>query len=103
MFKRVHREWGYWIELCRFKRFCIKILCFKDRAHISMQRHTFRNEIWFCFDGTGMMHPGEVEFGMFDSKLIRKNEWHQFRSWTASTILEIQYGSDVREDDIERV
>lgn len=53
--------------------------------------------------GIGLLLPGEKELDSFEGVLIKRGEWHQFMAWTDCLILEIQFGSDVREDDIERV
>lgn len=46
-----------------------------------------------------------VSMEMFDSILIRPNSWHQFITPFNSgcRVLEIQYGWNVMESDIERV
>lgn len=48
-------------------------------------------------------YMGNME--MFDSALVEPNAWHQFITpfHRGCNVLEIQYGEDVREDDIERV
>lgn len=68
-----------------------------------MQRHSFRTELWYVLSGIGAYYPGGSGKEMFDGFIIRKNEWHQFVAHTDCLILEIQFGSDVNENDIERV
>lgn len=49
------------------------------------------------------MHRYEVWFGVEMFAFIRPQQWHTFSSEVACAILEVQFGKDVREDDIERV
>lgn len=106
MFKMVERKWGIYIELFRCKKLCIKILKFNPKSKISLQRHKFRNEWWICLSGWGEMTNGVTSWFMYsmDSVLIKKNSWHQFISKKDKAIfIEVQYGTDVRESDIERL
>lgn len=107
MLKRVDRPWGYWKEVFRCKWFCIKLLHFNKLGKISMQRHNFRYEWWLILDGWGMMvwEIGSMDVNTFEHFLIKKRKWHRFFAPynREVKILEIQFGSDVRESDIERL
>lgn len=88
MFKRVAKSWGHYTDIFRSKYLCVKILTFLPNKHLSVQRHFHRYEVWI----------GRDVF-MF----IRPNQWHTFASEDGCSVLEFQFGTDVREDDIERV
>jgi mannose-6-phosphate isomerase-like protein (cupin superfamily) len=90
MFKRVERKWGVYTELFRCKYLCIKVITFKPRSFMNMQRHQFRHEVWLGGDGM---------------RWIKPNSWHAHANVTddPSSFLEIQFGRDVRESDIERL
>lgn len=87
---RVERQWGHYTELLRIKFLCIKVLTFNPRSRLSMQRHFKRWELWL---GVGYFF------------WFRRTKWHQFVNDCDETtrFIEIQYGWDVRETDIERI
>jgi hypothetical protein len=97
MLKKVNRQWGYWIELWRSKRFCVKILAINPMSFMSLQRHKQRNEVLIKISG----HPQNGSKLKMVS-MIKKNQLHRLSSITKSYILEIQYGENVSEEDIER-
>jgi mannose-6-phosphate isomerase-like protein (cupin superfamily) len=81
--KTVARSWGSYTELFRCRWLCVKILSFIGGSQMSAQRHSDRSELWLW--------------------LIKPKQWHTFKSPVDCKILEIQFGKNVREDDIERV
>lgn len=83
----------------------------------SMQRHFFRSEIWFILSGSVAVMYKDAEStgdrcpvltwrsGKRTNRMVNipTGKWHQFFGLYPSKVLEIQYGSDVRESDIERL
>ena len=79
---------------------------------LSMQRHQDRAEHWFISEGTATVYnldsSTDVDllgvYQKFDSLHIRKTEWHQLCNETDKPlkIVEIQYGDNCVEEDIER-
>ena len=72
---------------------------------MSIQKHEFRSEFWINLNGFGILTVENMPRFMSFLKhtLINKGDWHTFYTLgDICTILEIQYGSDVRESDIER-
>jgi mannose-6-phosphate isomerase-like protein (cupin superfamily) len=77
-----------------------------------MQRHKDRAEHWFVAEGKATVYSlnrsTDVElmgvYNKFDSLHISKTEWHQLCNETDDPlkIVEIQYGDNCIEDDIER-
>lgn len=90
MLTRVERAWGHYTELMRCRFLCIKVLTFSPQSRLSMQRHFHRSEIWL---------------GKMGCFWFRCKQWHQFRNDLDEVLrfIEIQYGWDVRESDIERL
>lgn len=116
MFKKVERQWGNYIDIIRCRWLCIKIMNVKFMCRSSMQRHFHRSEFWFILSGSvQVLYRDSAVTGKFSpvltwkkgkrtrkSVLIPQGLWHQFFGIYPAKILEIQYGSDVRESDIER-
>ena len=72
---------------------------------ISYQRHFHRNEYWTIIDGEGeIIIDGEkrtVKRG--DTAVIKKLQFHTLKATTRLTIIEVQIGDILSEDDIERI
>ena len=78
-----------------------------------MQRHKERAEHWFVSEGEASVYTLNVstdaelrgKYNKFQSLHIGTNEWHQLCNETSEPlkVVEIQYGSNCIEDDIERV
>ena len=112
--KQTERPWGYYRvihnELNVVK---VKELVVFPGERLSMQRHQNRAEHWFITKGVATVYTinGSTtdyellgEYKMFDNLHIDKNEWHMLANeeHTPLKIIEIQYGTDCSEDDIER-
>ena len=78
-----------------------------------MQRHFNRSEHWFITKGIATVYTIDDnstdyeclgEYKMFDNLHITKGEWHQLANEqdTPLKIVEIQYGTECSEDDIDR-
>ncbi len=103
------RRWGEYrvIDTVEFDDgFCAltKQLTLKPGACLSYQRHTYREEVWTFIDGEGeIVLDGErrpVRRG--DVIRISKGQWHTLRADTRLTFIEVQEGSNLVEEDIER-
>ena len=72
---------------------------------ISYQRHFHRDEYWTIIDGEGeIIIDGEkrtVKRG--DTAIIKKLQLHTLKAITRLTIIEVQIGEILSEDDIERI
>ena len=103
---RNFRPWGFFETLSVGPRFQVKLLHVKPGAKLSMQRHHHRSEHWVVVHGTAKVVIGENE------KLVRENEsvyivatqWHRLENpgKVPVEIIEVQIGSYLGEDDIER-
>ena len=110
---KTERAWGYYRVLHeQGKDVKVKELTVDPGKCLSMQRHKDRGEHWFVSEGTATVYTlnrsTDVEligtFNKFENLHIGKTEWHQLCNETESPlkIVEIQYGDNCIEDDIER-
>lgn len=107
------RPWGYYRVLHENNnQVKVKELTVDPGQCLSMQRHQQRAEHWFIADGVAEVYTinrsTDAELlGIFhkhQSLHIAKTEWHQLcnPSEKPLKIIEIQYGVDCKEEDIER-
>ncbi len=110
---KTDRPWGYYRVLHENgKEVKVKELTVDPGRCLSMQKHEKRAEHWFIAEGTAEVYTlnrsTDAELlGIFhkhQSLHIKKSEWHQIcnPSNVPLKIVEIQYGSDCVEEDIER-
>ena len=107
------RPWGYYKVLHQVgAEVKLKELTVEPGKSLSMQKHKQRAEFWFVSEGEASVYTlnrktdSELvgKFTQFDHTWIANNEWHQLVNETSEPlrIIEIQYGSDCSEEDIER-
>ena len=103
------RRWGTYkvIDNVQFDDgFCAltKQLTLNPGCSISYQRHSCRDEIWTFINGEGeIVIDGErnmVKRG--DVYIINRGQMHALRATTPLTFIEVQKGSNLVEEDIER-
>jgi D-beta-D-heptose 7-phosphate kinase/D-beta-D-heptose 1-phosphate adenosyltransferase len=109
---KTERPWGYYRVLHDVPGTKVKELTVMPGQQLSMQRHRNRAEHWHVSEGTatvyGINKKNEQELlGTFDSHKhvhIDCDIWHQLCNETdfLLKIIEIQYGSNCVEEDIER-
>jgi D-beta-D-heptose 7-phosphate kinase/D-beta-D-heptose 1-phosphate adenosyltransferase len=110
---KTDRVWGYYRVLHeQGQEVKLKELTVDPGKCLSMQRHKDRAEHWFVAEGTASVYSlnrsTDVElvgtYQKFESLHISKTEWHQLCNEASSPlkIIEIQYGDNCIEDDIER-
>ncbi len=103
------RRWGSYrvLDYQSFeggRKSLVKELYVKENHHISYQKHEHRREIWtlssgcgkFCLDGVETL----VQEG--DVLQIEAGQKHSMFATTPCTIIEVQMGKEVSEDDIQR-
>jgi len=106
------RPWGYYRILHDVPGCKVKELTIEPGQSLSMQRHFKRNEYWLVTHGmchvNSMMPNGyylpTTIMNEHHSKHIPKGDWHQLINPHAipCRIVEIQYGEECIEEDIER-
>ena len=106
------RPWGYYRVLHEVPGMKVKELTVMPGQHLSMQRHQDRAEHWHVSSGTATVYTinrkSDQEplgtFGQHQHIHINRYEWHQLCNETDQPlkIVEIQYGPNCTEEDIER-
>jgi len=101
------RDWGYYRVLHQNgSTVKLKELVVDPGQSLSMQKHRNRSELWFVSEGIALLKTLEdaIIYRQFDTISIPSGSWHQLANETDSPlkIIEIQYGEDCIEEDIER-
>ena len=110
---KTKRTWGYYRVLHEDgQQVKVKELTVNPGQRLSMQRHTDRAEHWFVSQGTATVNTLNTksdvellgEFDQFQHIHIDRTEWHQLCNLTEEPlkVVEIQYGLNCVEEDIER-
>jgi cytidyltransferase-like protein len=111
---RTDRAWGYYRVLHEVGGHVkLKELTVNPKTCLSMQRHEKRAEFWSVAEGVATVytvdpHSTDRELASsparHQSTWIRLNEWHQLCNETNEPLklIEIQYGENCVEEDIER-
>jgi D-beta-D-heptose 7-phosphate kinase/D-beta-D-heptose 1-phosphate adenosyltransferase len=111
---KTERPWGYYRVLHEpNKNVKLKELTVEPGKSLSMQKHKDRSEFWFVSEGTATVYTvnrsTDTEMvGMFKEHQhiwIPSNSWHQLCNETDRPLklIEIQYGEQCIERDIERL
>jgi cytidyltransferase-like protein len=106
------RDWGYYRILHDVTGCKVKELTVEPGQRLSMQKHFKRNEFWLVSEGTcdviSMMNNGyqlpSKTLVKHSSYNILTGDWHQLINPydVPCRIVEIQYGQECVEEDIER-
>jgi D-beta-D-heptose 7-phosphate kinase/D-beta-D-heptose 1-phosphate adenosyltransferase len=110
---KTERQWGYYRVLHEIeKNVKVKELTVDPGKSLSMQRHNNRLELWFVAEGTATVYTinsssDEELDGVYEKFCnihIAANQWHRLTNKTDKPlkIIEIQYGEECIEEDIER-
>jgi mannose-1-phosphate guanylyltransferase/mannose-6-phosphate isomerase len=104
--RRVYRPWGYYESVDAGARFQVKRLMVKPGQALSLQRHRMRAEHWVVVSGTARVTRGEESFELAEnqSTFIPLGAKHRLENPGREPlfIVEVQSGSYLGEDDIER-
>jgi cytidyltransferase-like protein len=106
------RPWGYYRVLHEVSGTKVKELTVNPGEKLSMQRHQHRSEYWIVTEGVAVvnreMNSGytlpSVILEKHDNFCIEVGVWHQLSNpySVPCKIVEIQYGENCSEEDIER-
>ena len=106
------RIWGSFYNLFEEDQVKVKELVVDPGKGMSFQKHFKRNEIWLVSKGSCIVNyskdnPGnkeKIQLNKFDHYLVPVGEWHQITNpfKEICRLIEIQYGDECVEDDIER-
>jgi cytidyltransferase-like protein len=109
---KTERRWGYYRVLHDVPGVKVKELTVDPGKSLSMQRHQMRAEYWLVSEGQAVINratPLDFELptailNKHDQLHVAKQEWHQLTNPYNHPlkIVEIQYGEQCVEEDIER-
>jgi mannose-6-phosphate isomerase len=101
------RPWGSFTILDEGEGYKVKKLVFKPGKRLSLQYHNHRKEFWSVVEGTALVTCGDVikEFTKGETAIIPQGAVHRLENRTNSqvTIIEVQNGDYLGEDDIIRL
>ena len=109
---KTERQWGYYRVLHEVPGLKVKELTVNPGCSLSMQRHSLRAEYWIVSEGQATVNRATpLDFELppallekHDQLHVAIQEWHQLTNPYEHPlkIVEIQYGEQCIEEDIER-
>ena len=106
------RLWGSFYNLFEEDQVKVKELVVARGKGMSFQKHFKRSEIWMVSKGSCIVNYSKgdpenkqkIQLNKFDHYLVPVGEWHQITNPFKETchLIEIQYGDECVEEDIER-
>jgi cytidyltransferase-like protein len=103
---KTERQWGYYRVLHEAPGMKVKELTVNPGKSLSMQRHFKRSEYWVVEEGACDVAGEDKLISLRTHETIDSpvNSWHQLINPfdKPCKIVEIQYGKDCQEEDIER-
>ena len=110
---KTQRTWGYYRVLHEVgPNTKLKELTVAPKTCLSMQRHEQRAEFWFVAEGEAAVYTLDnssdqdlvATLRQHDSLFIKRDQWHMLCNETDTPLklIEIQYGDNCVEEDIER-
>ncbi len=105
--KRMHRPWGYYESIDMGERFQVKRIVVIPGGVLSLQRHRHRAEHWVVVRGTAEVTIGEAVKAVHENEsvYIPIGSVHRLANQgkIPLELIEVQTGSYLGEDDIERL
>jgi cytidyltransferase-like protein len=107
---KTNRGWGYYRVLHEVSGTKVKELTVNPGSSLSMQKHFKRNEYWIVSEGKCMLEQNvdgkesHKQLHKHQTVLIEKQSWHRLYNPFSEPcrIVEVQYGENCEEEDIER-
>ena len=100
------RPWGGFQTIQEGTGYKVKRLVVEPGARLSLQRHRYRAESWIVVSGSPrMIVSGRARRGRArDAVAVPRGAWHRIENpgRIPALIIEVQHGSYLGEDDIER-
>ena len=104
--KKIYRPWGFYESIIEENRWQVKIINVKPGEKLSLQRHQHRSEHWIVVSGTAKVEIDQELITLHEnqSSYIPIGSKHRLSNPGKITlkIIEVQSGSYLGEDDIER-
>jgi mannose-1-phosphate guanylyltransferase/mannose-6-phosphate isomerase len=105
--KRVHRPWGYYESIDIGERFQVKRIVVVPGGILSLQKHRHRAEHWIVVRGTAEVTVGDQVRAVHENEsvYIPIGSLHRManKGKIPLELIEVQTGSYLGEDDIERL
>lgn len=105
--KIYERPWGCYQTLALAEGYQVKILTINPGGQLSLQKHFKRSEHWVVVAGNPTLTIDETKksYGVNEHVFIPLESVHRIENLEDSiaTIIEVQVGSYLGEDDIERL
>ena len=105
--KRVHRPWGYYESIDMGERFQVKRIVVVPGGILSLQKHRHRAEHWIVVRGTAEVTVGDQVRAVHENEsvYIPIGSLHRManKGKIPLELIEVQTGSYLGEDDIERL
>jgi mannose-1-phosphate guanylyltransferase/mannose-6-phosphate isomerase len=105
--KRVHRPWGYYESIDMGERFQVKRIVVIPGGVLSLQKHRHRAEHWVVVRGTAEVTIGDTIQAVHENEsvFIPIGSVHRLANQgkIPLELIEVQTGSYLGEDDIERI
>ena len=102
----VYRPWGYYTILKERENYKVKEIGVYPKKFVSLQKHKYRSEHWNIVKGKAEVTLGSKKFvvNKNESIFVPKGVKHKVYNPTnkVAVIIEVQIGSYLGEDDIER-
>jgi len=111
MAPKTERVWGYYRVIHNDETHKVKELTVMPRKSLSLQKHQRRSEFWFVSEGVATVEQGnnpqllsKRDYKVYEQLIVPIDTWHRLSNNTAEPvrIIEIQYGTQCNEADIER-
>lgn len=106
-YSRTQRPWGWYETIAEAPGFKIKRIGVHPGQQLSLQKHRHRTEHWVVVQGTAhvTLDDQQFELALGQACDIALGQVHRLTNPTtlAVEIVEVQFGDDLREDDIIRL
>ena len=111
-YEKERRGWGEFFNLFEDDQVKVKELIIEPKKGMSLQKHHKRSEIWLVSQGKCLVNYSkvspdeivEITLDKHNSLHVELGDWHQITNPFDETckVIEIQYGKETVEEDIER-
>ena len=105
----IRKRWGNYALFLLNKKCTVKILTVMPGKSLSMQRHRYRDELWFGMAGQGLVALDDHEFMMYPGRIIEIPRMHWHRLWVRAPkrkvcqVLEVSIGHFDEKDILRAV
>ncbi len=103
---KIYRPWGHYLSVVEDKRWKVKLIKVKPGEKLSLQMHHHRSEHWVVVNGTAKVEVDEKVLVLYENQSIYIPLGSKHRLSNPGKIdlslIEVQSGSYVGEDDIVR-